>query len=369
VGELIPPALQVVTSTDRRGAEVAAVQLGEALAARGTVVDTMALWPGRGGAPLDLPMLGRNRRDPTTLLALRRAAKAHSVVVGQGSSTLPFGAAATVATGVPFVYRSIGDPRFWASSAPRRWRVRLALVRARLVVAIWPGAATAFVEDYGVPRERVRVIPNGVPADAFAPIEVGERPAARRALADVLGVSIDPDRPLVAYLGALSDEKHPLLAVEAMTHVPDAQLVLAGDGPLADEVTARAAAVDPGRIAAVGPIAEPAALLAAADALVLPSRSEGIPAVTIEAGLAGLPVVATDVGGVGEVVVDGETGRLVDTMTPTAVGAALRDVLGPDGAGLGAAARRRCLERFSLDVVAARWEPVLAEVTGTVATP
>ena len=58
------------------------------------------------------------------------------------------------------------------------------------------------------------------------------------------------------------------------------------------------------------------AALAAIDVLVVPSRTEGIPAVAIEAGLAQVPVVATDVGGVSSVVIDGVTGMLVETAAP-----------------------------------------------------
>jgi glycosyltransferase involved in cell wall biosynthesis len=189
-----------------------------------------------------------------------------------------------------------------------------------------------------------------------------DRAEARRDLAAALGVPIDAERPLVAYLGALSEEKHPLLAVEAMAEVPDAQLVVAGAGPLAGEVAARAERASGGRILPVGSLGDPARLLAAADALVITSRSEGIPAVTIEAGLAGLPVVATDVGGVSEVVVDGETGRIVPSFQPRAVAAALREVLGDAGPAMGEAARTRCLTRFALDVVAQQWVPVLDAV-------
>ena len=121
----------------------------------------------------------------------------------------------------------------------------------------------------------------------------------------------------------------------------------------------------------VGSLAEPARLLAAADVLVLPSRTEGIPAVAIEAGLCGLAVVARNVGGVAEVVVDGETGVLVDEHSPEALAAALATIVGPGSSGdqaaaLGAAGRQRCLARFALDVVAARWDDLLARVTGTV---
>jgi glycosyltransferase involved in cell wall biosynthesis len=233
------------------------------------------------------------------------------------------------------------------------------------VVAIWSGAADALMHLYGLPSDRVEVIPNGVPVAAFTPTPAADRPARRRVLASSIALGLDPDQPLVGYLGALSAEKDPLLAVEAMAHLTDAQLVVAGEGPLADAVRARATAV--GRAHVIGAVSDVAGLLAACDALVVPSRSEGIPAVTIEAGLAGLPVVACAVGGLADVVLDGETGRLVADRRPESLAAALREVLDARaGEAMGAAARSRCAERFGLDVVGERWLALLARVGGTV---
>ncbi len=382
--------LSVVTSTDRRGAEVAAVQLGDALIQRGVRVATVALWPGAvaGSSPsptegaLDLPTLGRRRHDPAALAALGRRCRSAEVVVGHGSSTLPFGATATTLARRPFVYRSIGDPVYWATSRARRVRAGAAMRRAVRVVAMWPGAAEHLVDLYGVDPDRIEVIPTGVPTAGFVPTPAADRPQARRALSAHLQAhtlatgaavapAIDPDRPLIAYLGALSGEKDPGLAIEAMVGLADAQLVMAGTGSSRDVLVARAGRMAPGRVHLIGPLREPARLLAAADALVLPSRTEGIPAVAIEAGLCGLAVVARNVGGVAEVVADGETGVLVGERSPDAMAAALASVVGSSasadhGAALGAAARERCLARFALDVVAERWDELLARVTGTV---
>jgi len=360
------PVLQVVTSTARRGSEVFATQLHGALASRHWPVETVALWPGSGAATLDLDALGRRRHDPSAIRALRVRSRAAGVVVGHGSSTLPFGAIATASTrrggaSVPFVYRSIGDPSFWGSSRARRARVGAALRRAAVVVALWPGAADVIADRYGVARDRIRVIPTGVPADGFGPTPAAARPAARAALSESHRIDLDPDRPTLVLIGALGPEKNPVAAVEAMASLGDAQLIVAGGGPLADECVERGRQMAPGRVHLLGPVDDPQAVLAAADLLLLPSLTEGIPAVAIEAALAGLPVVASRVGGIPEVVVHGESGLLLDDPTPFRLARAVEQAL-REAEALGAAGRRRALDRFTLDVVADAWSDLLADV-------
>ena len=97
--------------------------------------------------------------------------------------------------------------------------------------------------------------------------------------------------------------------------------------------------------------------------MVFPSRpaGEGMPGVLIEAGLSGLPVVATDVPGVSTIVANDETGYIVaEDDLPAMVAAVARLFEDPAlRAHMGGAARRRCMDRFSLDAVAVRWLEVL----------
>jgi glycosyltransferase involved in cell wall biosynthesis len=346
---------------------VFATQLGDALVERRWAVETVALWPGAGSATLDLEVLGRRRRDPAALRSLRARSLGAGVVVGHGSSTLPFGALATASPGrrregrAPFVYRSIGDPSFWGSSRARRARVGAALRRATAVVALWPGAADVIATRYGVPRDRIHVIPTGVPAGGFEPTAPDGRVEARWRFAAGRVPGLDPDRPTVVLLGALSAEKNPIAAIEAMASLADVQLLVAGAGPLAAECAERARQMAPGRVHLLGPVADPAEVLAVADLLVLPSLTEGIPAAAIEAGLAGLPVVASRVGGIPEVVVDGKSGVLLDEPTPFRLARAIERAL-RDGVELGAAGRARVLERFTIDAVADAWSDLLDAV-------
>lgn len=195
-----------------------------------------------------------------------------------------------------------------------------------------------------------------MPAERFQPATTAARSDAVERLA------LDRDRSWVAYVGALSDEKDPLLAVEALGHLgDDIGLVIAGGGALETEVTS-AAAMFGDRVRMLGTVDDVRPVYAAADALVLPSRTEGIPGAAVEAGLCGLPVVAFGVGGVPSVVLNEATGILVDERRPVAVAAAIRDAI-DNGSSYGEAARAHCLKQFSMRSVGRAWEQVIDEVT------
>jgi glycosyltransferase involved in cell wall biosynthesis len=344
--------LQLVASTDRRGAEVFAVDLQEALHGRGYAIDTVALAPGRG---LDLSTLGDRPLAPRTLLALRRAARSASLVIAHGSTTLPASVLALVGRDVPFVYRNIGDPSYWAASTAHRARVRVLLRRAAAVVAVAPPAARRLSEGFGVPDERLVVIPTGVPARRCPLVDPGRRQRARAAL------GLPPSDPAAAIVGALSPEKNVALAIDAVGESPPWHLVVAGDGPERTALEAHAAAAGSGRIRFTGSLADPGPAYEAADVVLLTSRTEGLPAVLIEAGLRGLPVVATNVGFVNEIVVDGQTGVLVSAGDAHAIARGLAQAL-QDARALGRAGRARCQRRFELEDVAARWDTLLQRV-------
>ncbi len=348
------PILHVIASTDRRGAEIAAVELAAALEERGHPSRAVALAPGTMGG-VDVPVLGPSRFAARGLRGLRRELARASVVIAHGSSTLPAVALATVGIRVPFVYRSIGDPRTWVTTPARRVRVRAAAARAEAVVALWRGAAVTWHDLLRVPAERITVIPNAVRAGAFRAPSAEERHVAREALGLALDASV------VLCLGALSPEKRVDLAIRAVASLDGVTLAVVGDGPEKARLAELAASSGPGRVRLLGPTDRPQQALAAADVVVVPSGTEGQPAVAIEAGLSGLPVVATRVGGLPEIIDDGQTGLLVEPGDLAGLVTALRDAL-DRRQELGAAAALRCRERFDLEKVVTRWERLLDSV-------
>ncbi len=348
--------LQVITDTDRRGAQVFAVDLHEALARRGHTVKTVALSPGRHGDLLDLPVLGASWRTWEAMSALRREMTRARVVVAHGSSTLPACAIAGVGATVPFVYRQIADSLFWASTAARRLRVRFFLRQARSVVALWSGAARVLSERFGVDERRIEIIPNGVPASRCPPVDPAERPVARARF------GLRPGRLTLLYIGALVPEKGADAAIRALAGLEECQLLVVGGGPMQESLRALARDVAPGRVIFTGPVDHPATAFAAADLVVLPSRGgDSLPGVLIEAGLSGLPAVSTGIGGIPTIVRAEETGEIVAPDDESQLVAAIRRAVDRSDR-YGRAARQFCLEHFEIDAVAARWDRLLTSM-------
>jgi glycosyltransferase involved in cell wall biosynthesis len=148
-----------------------------------------------------------------------------------------------------------------------------------------------------------RVAPMGIDAAAFASGDA-ERARARAAL----GV----DGFVVAFVGRLIRDKGCDLALAGLPR--DATLLVAGDGPERARLAELAASTAGSRARLLGHLRGAAlrALYAAADAVVIPSRSDGAPTVALEAMAAARPIVATRAGGLPELLSDGKTALLSD---------------------------------------------------------
>ena len=242
--------LIVVTSSQRRGAEIEGAELSKQLGDLGMEARTVALCVGDPTSRLDLEVLGTRTLDVRTLRALRRGARGVDVVVAYGSSTLSACALALVGTGVPFVYRSIGDPARWMRGRIHRMVWTGLYRRAERIVVLWPGGERSVRQLFGIDAERVEIIPNARDSRRFAPPTDAERSAAR----DRLGV--DAETPVAAILGSLSEEKQVDRAIDAIAELPDVNLLVGGDGPLRRDLDERAARVAPGRIRFLGNVGD-----------------------------------------------------------------------------------------------------------------
>jgi len=212
------------------------------------------------------------------------------------------------------------------------------------------------------PRTPVHVIPNGIPVGALP--TAAARSSAREALHLPAGI------PVVAFVGRLSPEKAPEVLVRAIRGT-GLRLLVAGEGPLRDALEAEA---DAGQVRFLGFLTDVAPVLAAADMLALPSRTEGLPMAALEAMAAGLPVVASAVGSLPEVLADG-AGVLVPPGDVSALRLALERLSAPEArATVAAAARRRVESRYAATTMAQRYrellyQPALESTRGRAGSP
>lgn len=160
-------------------------------------------------------------------------------------------------------------------------------------------------------------------------------------------------------VGRLSEEKQPFYLIEMFKEIlkqePDAHLLWVGDGPLAAKVDAALGDVARGHVTRVRHSRQVSALMAMCDAVVLPSRIEGLPNVLIEAQALGRPVFTSAAGGAIETFEDGVSGLVLPARGPKQaaklVVAHMRD--GRLGAQASASAPRFVAERFDTGKMAA----------------
>jgi glycosyltransferase involved in cell wall biosynthesis len=137
------------------------------------------------------------------------------------------------------------------------------------------------------------------------------------------------DGPVMLSVGHLMDRKGQGLLIRALTEIPEATLLLAGEGPQHSEYEKLANALGVAdRVGFLGALPHERLPIAynAADVMALPSASEGLANAWVEALACGTPIVISDVGGARELLTNPVAGRIVERK-PEAIAAALKAVL------------------------------------------
>jgi glycosyltransferase involved in cell wall biosynthesis len=177
---------------------------------------------------------------------------------------------------------------------------------------------------------------------------------------------------LVLHVGRLVEKKGTAVLIDAVARLPEARLVVIGDGPLRGALQRRAGdrvrflgALPPDAVAAW---MRRAWLLAAPSVTARDGDAEGLPTVIVEAAAASLPAVGTAHAGIPEAIGDGETGFLVPEGDAEALAARLATLLGSVAlrARMGAAARRLAEERFDGARQVARLEEIYDGLLGQI---
>jgi glycosyltransferase involved in cell wall biosynthesis len=232
------------------------------------------------------------------------------------------------------------------------------------VVAVSGGQGER-VRKAGVPSTRLSVIRNAARLSAFAQPDPAYLSRLRALFPTDTSVS-----HIVLAAGRLSPEKGFGVLVEAAAGVlkqhPTPAFVLFGEGAERAKLEGRVRELGIAeRFVMPGFTAELDQFLPWADVTVLPSFTEGLPNVALEASAAGVPVVATAVGGTPEVVVDGETGLLVPSGQPDRLADALNRLLVEEAlrTRLGTSGRERMRAEFTFAGQAAKYAELFERLT------
>ena len=160
---------------------------------------------------------------------------------------------------------------------------------------------------------KVVTIPNGIDPSKL------EGKIDKKAL--LKDLNINNRNPVIGFCGRIAEQKGLIYLLQALPAIcssfPEAVVLLAGDGPLRQDLEHRSQEMGIGdKVKFLGTRQDIPSLLKVFDVFVLPSIFEGLPMVVLEAMAAGCPVVATDVGGTSTAIDNGKTGILVGPENP-----------------------------------------------------
>ena len=368
--------LLLSTSMGMGGADQQLLSAAQELRSRGhevllislTPLGAMGLEARRRGIPTESLEMRRGFPDPRGLLRLSRLARSwrpdivHSHMIHanlMARALRLFGL-------VPALVSTIHSVQEGGRARMAVYRLTNGLVDRMTIVS--EAAAAAFVSSGTIPRDLLRVIPNGVDTDRFRDVPPDSRESLRQALnlrnafvwIAVGRFEAPKDYPTMLRAFAAVRQQH-----------PDSVLLLVGEGPLRSNSEALVHELGlNGSVHFLGVRSDVPELMGAADAYVMSSAWEGMPVVLLEAGAAGLPIVATSVGGNPEVVCDRESGFLVPPGDPEQLAEAmlrLSAVRESELRAMGNRGREHVRAQYGLSRMVERWEDLYEEVLKEVA--
>lgn len=229
------------------------------------------------------------------------------------------------------------------------------------VVAVSDAVARHYRDQLGVSVSEV--LPNAVPTEALT--------ATRASTALLVALGLAARRPTLVAVGRLVRQKGHERTIRALARLKalgtDAQLLIVGDGPERDGLSALVHELGlEGRVvlAPARPHPELMTLIASCEVFVMPSRFEGFGIALIEAMMLSVPPVVSDISPLRELVGHGRFGHVVDAEDIDQLAATLAELLA-DGEGrraLGTRAREYATRQFSTQTVAQRWMELYREL-------
>ncbi|MEM6475333.1 MAG: glycosyltransferase [Pseudomonadota bacterium] len=280
-----------------------------------------------------IPKIGARRNAMSIAKSVIPMAKAiHSktpIDVIDAEFFFPDGPAAALVArelGVPFSIKARGsDISYWSDFDFAREQIMLAASEADGLLAVSQALAREMA-GMGMDADKITVHYTGLDRDRFRPLGHTQ---LRAQLSRELDFAIPDRAPLLTCVGALIDRKGQDIVIRALPALPEARLLLVGKGDFERQLRDLAKELGVSdRVHFAGSVDHDLMplILSAADAMVLPTVSEGLANAWVESLACGTPVITTDVGGARELITNDTAGRLVER-TPDAVIAAIQAIL------------------------------------------
>jgi len=223
------------------------------------------------------------------------------------------------------------------------------------VVGVSDDTSRNLVRYEKIAGKKVVTIPNGVDEEKFS-IEI-DKEAKRREL------GISGNGPIIGLGVRLAEGKGINFLLSAMPDIierfPDITLVIAGDGLAKAQLEKQSIELGIVRnVLFLGPRLDIPDLLKLFDLYILPSLSEGLPMVLLEAMAAGCPIVATNVGGIPTLIKHGDSGSLVEPGNPNGLAAEIVELLSNRELRNRYAKNGQCAvhKKFSADIMTRKYE-------------
>ena len=319
--------IQLITRTQRRGAEIFASQLAQKLQEKGHEVLVISIFGGEAKLPFAGKLLTLESNpswrglDPRAWKRLNKLIGEFQpdIVQANASETLKYAALSKKIYGwnAPLVYRNANTISRFLDTRAKLLVNRWLMAEVKAVVSVSEATLRDFQTIFGVKNQIA--IPIGIDAAVIGnSLQKGEGPLL--------------DGDYLIYMGGLVPEKDPLGMLEMFERIskdfPSLQLVYLGSGVLAEalsfQINQRGLAE---KVRMIPNRENVFPLLFHAKALVLPSKIEGLPAVILEAMYGGVPVIAYGVGGIGKAIQSGQTGWLVPAGDSQGFQAAIKECL------------------------------------------
>lgn len=370
--------LHLVTSYKLRGAEVFASQLARVLSKLG---HSNMLWSLYGEESDDFPFpdevhvgsikatkrglwskFGFNPLIAVKLSSVLKELKP-DVIIAHGSDTMKYSSIAGLLNRHSvIIYRNIGMASYWSHSLYSSIFYKFLLRKICAVISVSKNSRADFIKSYKYNQDRVSTIYNAIDSSLFSQSQMEKH---RERVRQSLGLN-GGDVALIC-IGSISPEKNQIVLLHLIRDLTKSNLhlILVGDGPNKASLEKLAGDLGIGKsVHFLGYQQHVAPFLAAADLFVLPSKSEGLPGVLIEAGSAGLASVAYDVGGVNEIITSDVTGMIVPPENYEKFKRAVLVLISdPDRRKrMGVNAQREIPEKFDINVVAKEYSSLISRI-------